>query len=324
MTKGPKPKYSSEELISSVNTSLTMADVLRKLGLRPGGGTVTNLKRKLQILGIDTSHMRYVPKGRPRERASFICKECGSTVILANGDVPRVYCSDACLKLGRPKTIRKSCTPEVRTKISLAQICSWADPETRSSRLTLSSLPTSVTKLRASSRKAGQSPILRKIRSVNAKRRWDEDLEFRSAFLAASKVNRQSRALAGEVPAKPTKPYESLKGTILMRSKWETDFALLLDRCGLIWQYEPTHIIMGNQAYTPDFLVSFPFGECYVELHRVLTAKANDPKFAKMSLARSKLTKPLLLLGELEVARIRKQLKEVVVPSDFWYQLLVV
>ena len=41
-----------------VATSQSLAEVLRRLHLRPAGGNYAVLKRRLRVLGIDTSHFR--------------------------------------------------------------------------------------------------------------------------------------------------------------------------------------------------------------------------------------------------------------------------
>jgi len=49
-------KYTKEVLSPVVASSVSMAGVLRSLGLRPSGGTQAHLKRRIQKFGIDTSH----------------------------------------------------------------------------------------------------------------------------------------------------------------------------------------------------------------------------------------------------------------------------
>ncbi len=55
----PRPtQYSKEELAKAVAESFSMADVLRKLNLRPAGGNYDIVKRKIKELGLDTSHFK--------------------------------------------------------------------------------------------------------------------------------------------------------------------------------------------------------------------------------------------------------------------------
>lgn len=51
-------RYTVETLRQVVRESLSIAQALRKLGLRPAGGNYAVLKRKVSLLGIDTSHFR--------------------------------------------------------------------------------------------------------------------------------------------------------------------------------------------------------------------------------------------------------------------------
>lgn len=48
-------------------------------------------------------------------------------------------------------------------------------------------------------------------------------------------------------------PYAGPLGTINMRSKSETLFALHLDSLGVVWSYEPQRFDLGWSTYTPDF-----------------------------------------------------------------------
>jgi len=52
-----KPRrYTSEELENAVTSSLTIRAVLDKLGLTPAGGNYEMIKKRIQELGLDTSH----------------------------------------------------------------------------------------------------------------------------------------------------------------------------------------------------------------------------------------------------------------------------
>lgn len=49
-------KYTKEILAEAVEKSLSVAQVIRLLGLREAGGTYCHIKRKLEYYNIDTSH----------------------------------------------------------------------------------------------------------------------------------------------------------------------------------------------------------------------------------------------------------------------------
>jgi 5-methylcytosine-specific restriction endonuclease McrA len=49
-------RYTNEDLIEAIRTSLSMAEVLRKLNVRAAGGNYATLRHRIKDLGIDTSH----------------------------------------------------------------------------------------------------------------------------------------------------------------------------------------------------------------------------------------------------------------------------
>jgi TPP-dependent indolepyruvate ferredoxin oxidoreductase alpha subunit len=52
-----KLKYTDKEFIDAVKSSLSYAEVMRKIGLIPAGGNYDTVKRKIKELNLDTSHM---------------------------------------------------------------------------------------------------------------------------------------------------------------------------------------------------------------------------------------------------------------------------
>ena len=48
--------YSKEEFINAVNTSKSIASVIKKIGLIPAGGNYMTVKTKIQEYNLDTSH----------------------------------------------------------------------------------------------------------------------------------------------------------------------------------------------------------------------------------------------------------------------------
>ncbi len=60
------PRWSDDDLRDAVHSSRSRAEVCRRLGLRPGGGTYASLRRHMTRLGIDTSHLPEVEHGRVR------------------------------------------------------------------------------------------------------------------------------------------------------------------------------------------------------------------------------------------------------------------
>lgn len=52
-----KRKWDNKTFIQAVNTSLSYAEVIRKLGLKVAGSNYDTVKRKISELNLDTSHM---------------------------------------------------------------------------------------------------------------------------------------------------------------------------------------------------------------------------------------------------------------------------
>jgi 5-methylcytosine-specific restriction endonuclease McrA len=62
----PGRKYTFQKLEPIVESSLSFAEVLRKLGLKQTGGSQSNIKRLVQMYGISTEHFL----GRARNRGN--------------------------------------------------------------------------------------------------------------------------------------------------------------------------------------------------------------------------------------------------------------
>ena len=52
-----KRKWTYEQFIEAVASSLSYAEVIRQLGLKPAGSNYDTVKRKISELNLDTSHM---------------------------------------------------------------------------------------------------------------------------------------------------------------------------------------------------------------------------------------------------------------------------
>ena len=52
-----KRKWTNEQFIEAVASSLSYAEVIRKLGLKPAGSNYDTVKRKISELNLDISHM---------------------------------------------------------------------------------------------------------------------------------------------------------------------------------------------------------------------------------------------------------------------------
>jgi hypothetical protein len=284
--------------------------VRRDLAL-PKRAPKESILQRARDLGLDTSHFRV---GRARSKPSFTCKLCGQVVQLQKGERARTYCSDPCLQEGRSRSISATQTPERRAQTSDVIRKSWEGEGCERRMASMNNPETRARRLRAT-RLAAQSPELRAKRSANAKARWDADPDLRESFIKAATEDRRRRALQGTSPRKPHVPYVSNRRseTVMVRSYWERDFAMWLDEANLDWAYEPVRVVVDGKPYTPDFVVILPTGRAYIELHRVQRPAPGDTKVAKMTKAAPKLDAPLLLLGGVEIAAVREQLRAQVV-----------
>lgn len=52
-----KRKWTNKQFIEAVKTSLSYAEVIRKLGLKVAGSNYDTVKRKITELNLDISHM---------------------------------------------------------------------------------------------------------------------------------------------------------------------------------------------------------------------------------------------------------------------------
>ena len=53
-----KARYTEEQFIEAVRTSISIREVLKKIGVRPTGGNYDVAKRKIKCLNLDTKHFR--------------------------------------------------------------------------------------------------------------------------------------------------------------------------------------------------------------------------------------------------------------------------
>lgn len=51
-----KYTYTDEQITNAVKTSLSIAEVCRKLGIKAAGGNYSTIKKKIQNLNLDMSH----------------------------------------------------------------------------------------------------------------------------------------------------------------------------------------------------------------------------------------------------------------------------
>lgn len=100
-------KYTKENLEPHVLSSISYAEVLRKLGIRPTGENYVNLQRNIDKFGIDSSHMLNQAVNRGKEFVKF--EELTSkTAIKKRLLIKRGHKCEGCMNthwLGKPITI---------------------------------------------------------------------------------------------------------------------------------------------------------------------------------------------------------------------------
>jgi hypothetical protein len=64
-------RWDDDQLAAAVAVSTSLGEVSRRLGLRAGGGTYRSLRRHIERLGIDATHLPVVVDGRVRAARSW-------------------------------------------------------------------------------------------------------------------------------------------------------------------------------------------------------------------------------------------------------------
>ncbi|WP_326697721.1 HNH endonuclease [Streptomyces sp. NBC_01754] len=62
----PRIRHTEAVLRELVARSMSVAEVVRRLGINPVGGNQAHIGRRIAALGIDTSHFLPAPRGRPK------------------------------------------------------------------------------------------------------------------------------------------------------------------------------------------------------------------------------------------------------------------
>lgn len=95
-------KYTDEAITEAVRVSTTVAEVMRRLGVRPTGGGHTNISHRIRSLGLDTSHFEGKRFGL---KAGWPKKSAKSILVLnpvGSRRVPHYQLKRALLELGVP------------------------------------------------------------------------------------------------------------------------------------------------------------------------------------------------------------------------------
>jgi hypothetical protein len=68
--RSPRGTYTTEDLTEAVASSLSVAEVMRKLGIKPAGGSHFHISNRIKKEGLDTSHFlgQAYARGQPGRR----------------------------------------------------------------------------------------------------------------------------------------------------------------------------------------------------------------------------------------------------------------
>ena len=196
-----------------------------------------------------------------RKREHRICKResCGNIFETKLSD-PRVYCSHSCsAKVGNMGRIQSQ---ETRLKIGRTSL----------------------------GRKSPFKGIL-KVPRINL---MCANPSCHKIFTAVKRANRKycsNKCTMEVVGGKPTSPKASkgkggirkdISDTIYFYSRWEANFARLMNYLKIKWEYAPKTFNLGTQNYTPDFYL--PDAREYIEIKNFLWkySKLRDKKFRKL------------------------------------------
>lgn len=224
--------------------------------------------------------------GRTKTHLGYNCKGCGKYVKLSPHERPAAFCSEGCLSQWQ-KT--RTLSPATCAKIGERFRQRWADPVGRKKMLASMSTPEARANRLAAIRAVSKTPELRAKRSINA-----------------------TRLIADRPPKRGWCWYTRQSGTrVHLRSMWEHDFAERLDQMRVSWEYEPERFILSNgRAYTPDFRVETPFGECLVEIHRMKHVHPGGiGKIEKIALASKELPLPLVIIDEEGIRDVQRAVR---------------
>src|SRR3989344_6058244 len=196
------------------------------------------------------------------------CKRagCKNTFIVAPAD-PKRYCSQQCAAITN-NTGRTQST-DTRVKISLA-LAGRKYPE----------------RVKANRRK--RPPQYR----ICSNPRCQKEFELRFWRPATNPIKYCSRACAiKDVGSRPTSPRAArakagiradISPTIYFFSRWEANYARLLNYLGIKWVHQPKTFQLKSQKYTPDFYL--PESDTYIEIKNYLSdySRNRDKQFREI------------------------------------------
>lgn len=90
-----KRKWTDELFIEAVQTSLSYAQVLRKIGLKVAGSNYETVKRKISELNLDTSHMTGMAWNQGKRYRQIKPERPLSEILIEHSD----YTNTSCLRI---------------------------------------------------------------------------------------------------------------------------------------------------------------------------------------------------------------------------------
>lgn len=96
-----KRKWTDEQFIEAVKTSLSYAEVLRKIGLKAAGSNYDTIKRKIKELSLDTTHMTGKVWNQGERYRPVMVAQSLETILIENSTYKSTYhLKDRLLKEG--------------------------------------------------------------------------------------------------------------------------------------------------------------------------------------------------------------------------------
>jgi hypothetical protein len=118
-----RSKYTAELLRPLVESSFTLSEVIRKLGLKPNGGNHRNISARIRLAGIDTSHFR---TDTQRARIETVPRDQLDALVKASLSVAGVLAKLGLPGEGRPYYEMKRRLGELAIDISHFQGQGWS------------------------------------------------------------------------------------------------------------------------------------------------------------------------------------------------------
>ncbi len=196
---------------------------------------------------------------RKREKRLCARKDCGKYFEIIPSD-PKVYCSQSCS--GKVNNVGRVTSAETKLKLSKA-LKGTASPFK------------GILKIPREEIVCGNPKCKKSFIWHRWRKRKFCSMNCAMAVIGGKPTSHKaSRGKAGI--------RKDISETIYFHSRWEANYARVLNYLGMKWEYEPKTFDLGTQNYTPDFYL--PVTNEYIEVKNFLWkySKVRDEKFRKL------------------------------------------